>query len=166
MNLLLLVEGERIEPVVYREWLSHLFPYLNFVSRPEDLVGNSCRIIPGNGYPNMVSTPKSYAGFSRLEACLRDIKNYNNVDYFLICVDSEEETYQSRFNEISLKLDRLKLQLNIDTSQSTQFFIIIQTCCIETWALGNAQIPFSISIFCQRHKDIVPSISTILRCFK
>lgn len=141
MNLLLLVEGEKTEPKIYRAWLSHLFPDLSFVVRPEDMTINSCRIIPGNGYPNMISSPKIYGGYSRLEACLLDIRNYSNVDYFFICVDSEEETYQNRFEEVNSKLESLKSQLGMNQSQRTEFHIIVQQCCIETWALGNAEIP-------------------------
>lgn len=141
MNLLFLVEGEKTEPKIYKAWLHHLFPYLNFVDKPEDMKTNSCRIIPGNGYPNMISSPRMYGGISRLEACLLDIKNFSNVDYFFICVDSEEETYQARFDEIKSRLDSLKIQVGMAQHQATKFYIIIQYCCVETWALGNADIP-------------------------
>jgi hypothetical protein len=141
VNLLFLVEGEKTEPKIYKAWVHHLFPDLTFVDKPEDMITNSCRIIPGNGYPNMISSPKLYGGISRLEACLLDIKNFSNVDYFFICVDSEEETYQARFDEINSRLESLKIKVGMDQSQATKFYIIIQYCCIETWALGNAEIP-------------------------
>jgi hypothetical protein len=141
VNLLFLVEGEKTEPKIYKAWLSHFFPDLIFVDKPEEMTTNSCRIIPGNGYPNMVSTPRVYGGISRLEACLLDIKNYQNVDCFFICVDSEEETYQSRFDEIKSRLEEFQDKLGIQQTQETKFHIIVQHCCIETWALGNAEIP-------------------------
>jgi len=141
VNLLLLVEGEKTEPKIYKAWLSHFFPQLHFVARPEDITTDSCRIVPGNGYPNMVSTPRLYGGISRLEACLLDIKNYKNIDYFFICVDSEEEAYQDRFDEINSRLESLKVNLGVDQFQTTEFHIIVQHRCIETWALGNAEIP-------------------------
>ena len=141
MNFLLLVEGEKTEPKVYKAWLSHLFPNIEFVRRPEDMTTHSCRIIPGNGYPNMVSTPKLGGGHSRLEACLLDILNFKNVDYFFICVDSEEESYESRYEEISSRLEMFKTRIGLDNCQSTEFHIIVQDCCIETWALGNSEIP-------------------------
>jgi hypothetical protein len=129
VNLLFLVEGGKTEPKVYKAWLQHLFPSLTFVVRPEDMTINTCRIIAGDGYPNMVSKPKQYPGVSRLEACLIDI-----------CIDSEENSYTDRFNEVKSKLDELKSGYNIDSSK-TEIHIIIQHCCIETWALGNAEIP-------------------------
>ena len=48
MNLLFLVEGGKTEPKVYKAWLSHLLPNISFVTRPEDMTHNCCRIIPGN----------------------------------------------------------------------------------------------------------------------
>lgn len=140
MNLLFLVEGEKTEPKVYKAWLQHIFPSLTFVIRPEDMTTNTCRIVAGNGYPNMVSTPKLNSGYSRLEALLIDIQKYNNVNHFFICVDSEEESYTSRYNEVKLKLESFISIHNIGTLK-TEIHIIIQHCCIETWALGNAEIP-------------------------
>jgi len=139
VNLLFLVEGEKTEPKVYRAWLKHLFPDLIFVNRPEEMMGNTCRIIAGNGYPNMVSKPKNSSAPSRLEACLMDIKNFNNVDHFFICVDSEGYSYSERFNEVQSILEILKLDHEIDDSK-TEIHLIIQNCCFETWALGNAEI--------------------------
>lgn len=140
MNLLFLVEGEKTEPKVYKAWLQHIFPSLTFVIRPEDMTTNTCRIVAGNGYPNMVSKPKQYSGVSRLEALLLDIKNYCNVNHFFICVDSEDESYVSRYHEVKTKLESFIASHNVDTSK-TEIHIIIQHCCIETWALGNAKIP-------------------------
>ena len=140
MNLLFLVEGEKTEPKIYEAWIKHLFPQLQFVVRAEDMPENSCRIIAGHGYPNMVSSSKLYGTPFRLEACLLDIKAYNNIDRFFICVDSEEESYQDRFNEVERKLNELKNQHGID-DLSVKCHIIIQHCCIETWALGNSEIP-------------------------
>ena len=140
MNFLFLVEGSKTEPKVYQSWLLHLFPNIEFVRNPEDMTSHSCRIIPGNGYPNMVSAPKSGGYPSRLEACLLDISYFKNVDYFFICVDSEEETPESRYQEVSSKLEMFKTKVGLDNYQSTEFHIIVQECCFETWALGNSEI--------------------------
>jgi hypothetical protein len=141
MNFLFLVEGEKTETIVYQAWLSHIFPELNFVKKPENLTGNSCRIIAGKGYPSMVSVPKVYGGRSRLEACLLDIDQYKNVDYFFICIDSEEQTYQERFDEIERIIEGSKKRLGMTEFENTKTFIIIQHCCFETWGLGNSEIP-------------------------
>ena len=136
MNLLFLVEGATTEYQIYRAWLSHLFPDLKFVARAEDSTNNSCRIIIGGGYPSI---------FSRIESCLTDIKNFGNIDYFFICLDSEEEAYQDRYDEVNDKLEMLKAQVGIQQSQSTHFHIIVHNCCMETWFLGNAEIPIKSS---------------------
>lgn len=140
MNLLFLVEGGKTEPKIYKSWVKHVFPELSFVVRPEDMTLNTYRIIAGCGYPNMVSTPKKSIGVSRLEACIKDINDYQNVNHFFICVDSEEESYEARFNDIKSRLDTLKYSYGLDSSK-TEFHIIIQYCCIESWALGNSEIP-------------------------
>jgi hypothetical protein len=131
VNLLFLVEGDKTEPKVYRAWLKYLFPKLIFVLRPEDMSTNTCRIIGGGGYPNV---------FNRLETCLKDIKDFDNVDHFFICIDSEEETYSDRFDEIKAKFESFSLSHQIDASK-TKTHIIVQNCCIETWAFGNTEIP-------------------------
>ncbi|TYQ24844.1 hypothetical protein PseudUWO311_17670 [Pseudanabaena sp. UWO311] len=136
MNLLFLVEGATTEYQIYRAWLLHLLPNLKFVARPEDNTNSSCRIIIGGGYPSI---------FSRIESCLADIKKFGNIDYFFICLDSEEETYQDRYDEVNDKLETLKVKVGIEQSQTTKFHIIIQNCCMETWFLGNAEIPLKSS---------------------
>jgi hypothetical protein len=140
VNLLFLVEGAITEDRTYRAWISHLFPHLNFAAKPEDAITNSYRIIRGNGYPSIFSASKIYGSISPLEACLNDINNYNNIDHFFICLDVEEDTYQTRFDEIKDRLESLKIRVGIEPSQLTKFHIIIQNCCVETWFLGNAEI--------------------------
>ncbi|RKZ72269.1 MAG: hypothetical protein DRR19_32155 [Candidatus Parabeggiatoa sp. nov. 1] len=136
-----LVEGEKTEVNIYSKWLKYLFPQLNFVTKPEDMTINCCRIVAGYGMPNRVCRSRANNAFSRLEACLNDIKTYGHIDHFFICVDSEEFGYQERFNEIETQLNIAKSQVGIDSSINTEFHIIIQHCCIETWALGNARLP-------------------------
>ena len=133
MNLLFLVEGGTTEYQVYSKWISHLFPHLKLVARPEDMITDSYQIIAGHGYPNILR--------NTLEGCLQDVKRYNNVDHFFICIDSEEDTYQVRFDEIEERLSSLKNKVDMRQEQSTNFHVVVQNCCIETWFLGNAEIP-------------------------
>jgi hypothetical protein len=140
VNFLFLVEGAKTEPKVYTAWLKYVFPDLTFIFRPEDATSNTCRIIAGNGYPNMVSSPKKSQGVSRLEACISDIEKYGNINHFFICIDSEEESYMDRLNEVKSKLDYLVSNYAIDYLV-TEIHLIIQHCSMETWALGNNEIP-------------------------
>ncbi len=132
MNLLFFVEEDRTEVKIYPKWLKHLFPKLNFVAIPEDITTNSCRIVSSKGYP-----PPG----GLIKELIEDIKQFDNIDHFFLCFDSESYTYQERFDEVQTKLDEAKIEVGIDSSIQTKFHIIIQHCCIETWALGNARLP-------------------------
>ncbi|AFY70636.1 hypothetical protein Pse7367_2375 [Thalassoporum mexicanum PCC 7367] len=139
MNFLFLVEGEATEIQVYRSWLKHTFPNIDFVIRPEDMTnGNSCRIVSGRGFPNLVKKPGMTSGYTRLKACLKDIKDYQNVDYFFICLDSEDESYQKRLSIVKSHLYPLINEIGL--GGFCNIFIIVQYCCFETWLLGNTDI--------------------------
>jgi hypothetical protein len=125
------VEGEKTEVKIYSKWLEHLFPQLNFVAKPENITTNCCWMIASKGYP----PPDGL-----IKGLMADIKKFGNIDHFFICFDSEKYTYQERFEEVKTKLDEAKIDV-VDSSIKTKFHIIIQHCCIETWALGNAQLP-------------------------
>lgn len=159
MNLLFLVEGGKTEPQVYKAWIKHYFPDFDYVVRPEDMSHKTFRIIPGNGYPNMVSTPRNYAGVSRLEACLLDIKDYGNIDHFFICLDSEEETYESRINELLTKLHEGIAKVDL-SNNPTKYHVIVQKCCIETWALGNSNLGKVIEI-----GNVSPKLKTFIEYY-
>jgi len=132
MNLMFLVEGGKTESELYPKWLKYTFPQLRFVIKPEDITKNCCRMVSSGGYPPPGGLIKDL---------IEDIKKFGNIDHFFICFDSEKYTYQERFDEVKTKLDQAKIDVGIDNSIKTKFHIIIQHCCIETWALGNAQLP-------------------------
>lgn len=142
MNLLFLVEGRKAEPKIYRAWLAAEFPNLEFVNKPEDMTVNCCRIIPGNGYPNMFSPSKLDGTPSKLEACLLDIQQYENIDHFFICLDAEEESYGDRLATVEAKLQNSPSYPLVP--QKTTIHIVIQVCCIETWLLGNTEVLNSV----------------------
>jgi len=48
---------------------------------------------------------------------------------------------QTKFDEIHSKLEDFKTKLGIDQTQNTEFNVIVQNCCFETWALGIDDIP-------------------------
>ena len=140
MNLLFLVEGAKTEPKIYRSWLKFLFPGIQEVLRPEDMINNNFQIIAGCGYPNMVSRPRNSKIPSLLEACMLDLSGYSAIDYLIICIDSENETYQNRFDEITQKINQIILDHPKISLVHHKIYVIIQHCCIETWALGNNEL--------------------------
>ncbi len=126
----------KTEPKLYPKWLKHVFPQLTFVAKLEDMTTNCCRMVSSRGYPPPGGLIKDL---------IEDIKKFGNIDHFFICIDSEKYTYQERFEEVKTKLDEAKINVGIDSYIKTNFHLIIQHCCIETWALGNAQLPIEYS---------------------
>ncbi|NJL28643.1 MAG: hypothetical protein HC897_12515 [Thermoanaerobaculia bacterium] len=123
MNLYVLVEGRRTEKAIYRSWLCHCFPKLQVVDVPEGLRGNSLYIIHGGGYPQYEE---------RIIDSLVDIRKHGEIQWFLICVDSEEMSREEKLTELEELIDQ-ELAFS-----GTRF--VIQHCCIETWLLGNQKI--------------------------
>jgi hypothetical protein len=130
MNLLLLVEGAETEPRVYEAWLRARIPALRRVQNVADLTTDGYVLVSGKGYP---STNRRIAGL------LQDVDaNPGKVNDFWICIDSDEENYEDRYQEVERAVEeaargtRLKL-----TNPSFSVRIIVQHCCIETWFLGH-----------------------------
>ena len=120
MNLYFVVEGPQTEKKIYRAWLQHFFPHLTEVSRVEDVAKDNFYIIAGGGYPKYKC---------RINIAQEDMTTIRSVDYFFICVDAEEYTYDQKYTEIETLLT--------NKSGFQCHFIIIQHACIETWFLGN-----------------------------
>ncbi len=115
MNLFFLVEGERTEVKVYKEWVKHTFPQLTFVNHIQEITKNCYCISSGGGYPKIFTDEPS-----PLEVCLTDLNNHNNIDHFFICVDSDDDDYQTRFQEVETELETLNI--DIQASFKTHIF--------------------------------------------
>jgi hypothetical protein len=129
-----LVEGERTEPKIYRKWVEYSFPKLTFVNQIQSVTNDCYCIFAGGGYPKIFTDEPS-----PLEICLRDIKDHGGIDHFFICLDSEEDNYQTRFKEVETELETIK-KIGIYPSFQTRIHIIVQHCCIETWFLGHSKM--------------------------
>lgn len=123
MNIYALVEGKRTEKVIYRSWLTSCLSGMQLADRIEDLTGNHLFIVSGGGYPCILN---------RIHAAIEDAIAHGDVDCLLICVDSEEQSYQERYDEILAWVRKGRAFDRIE--------IIVQHCCIETWLLGNSHI--------------------------
>ncbi len=134
MNLFFLVEGERTEPKIYKKWVGYTFPQLTFVNNIQNVTTDCYCIFSSGGYPKIFTDEPS-----PLEICLTDVTNHGSIDHFFICLDSEEDDYQIRFNEVKTELETLK-KVGIDPAIQTRIHIIVQHCCIETWFLGNTKM--------------------------
>lgn len=129
-NLVLLVEGDT-EQYLYESWLRHRVPSLIRVPLIADLQHENYVLVNGKGYPRFLRN---------MEDLLRDIHSYpGRVSEFWICVDTEEDTYEGRFQYLTGILNQRCKEFGIaDSNPFLSCRVIIQHCCIETWLLGHA----------------------------
>jgi hypothetical protein len=128
MNIYFLVEGNRTEKKVYPKWLSVLVPELARVNAFDAVVKNNYYLFSGNGFPNLLH--------NHLPNCVEDINKNGHYDYFVMCLDADNEDVENFRMQI---LDFMKAE-NIALNPRTKFEIIIQNRCFETWFLGNPKI--------------------------
>ena len=126
MNIFILVEG-KTERKIYPKWLAHLVPHLSKVDRPALVNQNNYCIVSGNGYPSILTF---------LENSIEEINRINAFDFFVLIADADDKSVAERALEIQNYLIKNDIKLN----KSTQFVIILQRCCLETWLLGNRKI--------------------------
>ncbi len=122
MKIYLIVEGEVGEKKVYAKWIKYYRPDLNIVNYLDELVDNSIFIISGMGYPNY---------FEVIKNATIDVYE-NKIDKLVVAIDSEDMTYQEKFEEVQEVIESSNLHINYN--------IIIQHFCLETWGLGNKVI--------------------------
>lgn len=126
MNVYLLLEGRRTEPIVYPEWLSYLIPNLKQVSEFDRVVENNYYLFSSNGYPTILND---------IVNAVNDINDVNKYDYFVVCIDSDEMTLEETENLIIRKLEDNNIVL-----KNTELKVIVQNRCFETWFLGNRKV--------------------------
>jgi hypothetical protein len=118
MNYYIVVEDQN-SPKVFRKWISYINPSLIEIEYPV-FQENNFYFSRGNGYPNY------------LEIIIADIHTaieLKNVDRFIVCIDSENMTYDEKYQEIQALLQPFIEEVEIR--------IIVQHFCLEAWALGN-----------------------------
>jgi hypothetical protein len=123
MNIYIVVEGEICEVKVYKHWIPLVNPTLTYVDHISEMQEDNFSIISGMGYPQ-------YLGV--IEDAIGDINDYGNIDRLVVTVDSEEMSYEEKFNEIN--------GIVSETNCVAEVFIVVQHFCLETWALGNRLI--------------------------
>ena len=126
MNVYILVEGKRTEKKVYPAWLSILTPHLKKVNIAGDVSDDNYYLISGEGYPSLLS---------HLKNAIEEVNEISKFRYLVLCLDAEEETVQSRIDEINTYLKREKCIL-----QHAGLVIVVQNPCFETWFLGNRKL--------------------------
>lgn len=128
MNIYFLVEGKRTEMKVYPKWLSILIPNLERVQWHHQVVKNNYCIFTGDGFPSLLD--------NHLKNSIEDVNSTGIFDYFVICLDSDDDTVEERYQQVLNFISEESLELN----QGTKLVIIVQNKCFETWFLGNSKI--------------------------
>ena len=126
MNLYFLVEGMQSERKVYPAWLTHLLPELTRVRSYDEVNEKNYYLISGEGYPSL---------YNFIPPSIEEINLSGKYNYFVVCLDAEENTVAERHAEIYDFLNQEKLVL-----KNTELVLIVQNRCLESWLLGNRKI--------------------------
>jgi len=125
MNIFVTVEG-KTELRVYKKWIPFVNPNMTYAgNKVFDLTTDSFAIISGDGYPQYLDVIKN---------AIEDINSVNNVDRYVIAVDSEEMARVEKLAELQSFIE------DECDSCKAPIFIVVQHFCIETWALGNRHL--------------------------
>ncbi|MEP0855168.1 hypothetical protein [Trichocoleus sp. DQ-U1] len=127
MNLYFLVEGRRTEKKVYPAWLGHLLPELQRVNAYHQVNEKNYYLISGEGYPSLI--------YDFIPRAIEEINLSGKYDYFVVCLDAEENTVPDIRKEIDEFIRKESFELG-----KTKLVIIVQNRCLETWFLGNRKI--------------------------
>ena len=122
MNLYFLVEGKRTESIIYPMWLSVLLPELSRTYDAFSITDNQYYLFDGGGYPNILKD---------MINALYDINEIGKYDYFIVCIDADDESIREREESVRKRIRDEGLELNFEV------VVIVQKKCIETWFLGN-----------------------------
>ncbi|MFH1195146.1 MAG: hypothetical protein V1720_05510, partial [bacterium] len=123
MNYYIVVEGEKASIEIYKNWIQFINPSLSYKQQIDEVFENDFYLIGGYGYPNY---------FQVIKDAIIDVNEKDNFDKLVVCIDSEENSFQEKYDEMDEFIrtnDLLK-----------GYSIIIQHFCIETWFLGNRKI--------------------------
>ena len=115
MNWFLLLEGKRTEPKIYQKWIEQSFPQLTRVYKIDDIISDCFYIRSANGYPKILQLIES----ALIDINYHYIKNNILIEHFFICLDSEEDSYQTRFQIIETELEICHNKTEIQASFQT-----------------------------------------------
>lgn len=146
MNIYLLVEGRRTEKRVYTSWFLGSIPSLE-ESVAFDRVGeHSLFCFSGEGFPSVIERA--------LPNAVRDIRVVNRYDALVLvfdCDDNDREALHDRAARVVEDAGGLPAR--------TEFVIVLQKRCIESWLLGNKRFIPRVAqsndlIECKRFFDV------------
>ena len=126
MNIYLLMEGSKTEPLVYNAWINYVAPHMSQVKKLSDIKENNFYIISSQGYPRILT--------HAIADTVKDINQTPNIDALWIVVDTENSTIEQRLQAIQTELEKYTF------SRPIEIQMVVQKCCIETWGFGNDKV--------------------------
>jgi hypothetical protein len=123
MNYYILTEGD-VESKVYPFWIKWANPALTQVFDLSLIQNNNFILFSGKGYPHFKD--------HMIPAAIEDVNANPNFDKLIIISDSEESTYDEKFQEFTNFVNQYQSRVVTE--------IIIQHFCIECWGLSNQVI--------------------------
>lgn len=127
MNLYFILEGEKIEVLLYPKWIEIILPNYTQVDFEKDATENSYYIFTGGGIPSI---------YNHTVNAIKNINENPIYDKLIICLDGEEIGVDARLEEIQNYIKESGEKLN----DNCEIHFVIQNVCIETWFLGNRKI--------------------------
>ncbi len=125
MNIFVTVEG-KVELRVYKRWIPFVNPKMTCAgNKVFDLNTDNFAIISGGGYPQYLDV---------IRDAIADINSVDNVDRYVVAVDSEEMARVEKLAELQSFIE------NECDSCTVPIYIVVQHFCIEAWALGNRRV--------------------------
>ena len=88
MNIYMLMEGSKSEPIIYDAWIKHLSPNMTRVYDLNLIDQDNFYITSSDGYPRIVT--------HSIRDSIQDINANPKIDAFWIVVDSEDSTIEQR----------------------------------------------------------------------
>lgn len=128
MNIYFLVEGRRTEKKVYPQWLGHILPELEETNDAFSVDDMKFYVFNGNGYPSILN--------NHLKNAVEDVNSIGKYQYLVMCIDADEVEVDFRKQEVEAFIANKQIELN----ENTEFILLVQNRCIETWCLGNRRV--------------------------
>ena len=133
MNIYLVVEGDRTETLVYKEWITFANKSLKVVTGIPDVSTDTVYLVSGGGWPNYLN---------RIKMAVEDINGVFDSDgiqlfnRLVIAIDAEEVSLEDKRVEV----EGCVAELLCGSQRNFEVEIVIHNFCIETWFLGRCNL--------------------------
>jgi hypothetical protein len=103
--------------------LAYLLPEMERVQNFDKVEDNNYYLISGGGFPSI---------YHHLKNAIEEVNSIPKYDYLILCLDADESSVDERVQQITNFIEKENLGII-----NSDFKIIVQNRCLETWFLGN-----------------------------